>query len=883
MSDTTALHTKSVDELIKDLSDTSYQVKETAANQLAEKKTQAKDALPVLRRLLPLETDSITKGVFLKAIAQIEPDVNILATDLEKYTSETAVAHVAFEALFNHSVLIGQFLPKAWLIFDNNPTFELGKILVSTEYNLDKGLKAVQNYILTKYEKQTTGALLLIGILASKEPLGLIPEWFISYTKDITDKVWETLMKENDLILINYAYWALQRLAGADKALDDLSKNNALALWKKAYLSYLYVPSLEVKLSDQQIADEIIKSEWLTREAKLSILFDKYKDRFEQFPVDSKNKILELTTEQLKAKNATLTRSAIIWLNLNLNHIPSNKSDNLVEALVLEPGGEYATEKEERENLIKRLKQRKSFSSSYEQVLKGWSSKEDIDELVEAIKYLLSTPSKRIFISLFDTWEEWVVLGRKNLVESLFEEMDNQSKSFFSIQYLVRLLDRDITKDKKIRTLVEYKIIPKDILDIITGEKEWGKTKDLEYKLADWINELKEENEVFGEIFEAGGYVSKKDLNELVNNIINEYIKNRQLEAKREISRKLAEMSDDNLIASGNTKQKEDLENIKVELRKYTLPVIAKKIITEKDTEVRENYTRILGNVGGREAVDALTRAISGDERNRSARQELLSKYYLEPSKNRSEEAATMLKEAIEEAKHTLRLLKVTNTITFSVGILLLISGVVIAVAFKDGWTKIAGALTSLGGLAGIIIHLVRVPLDRIQTAMANLVQIETAFTSFIWELNLNGTYIQSQYVAEGVLQDKDIAKTVSRIEGAMGLAMNLVSVYTHNGNTLKGNIKSLSPSVTKAGTVITISGNCLNGVTPGAKGVGMILIDNEPSAVDIKEWNNHEVSFLLPEKLAPAENSKIYRIGLLVDGVETNTLPLKVVANGAN
>jgi hypothetical protein len=166
---------------------------------------------------------------------------------------------------------------------------------------------------------------------------------------------------------------------------------------------------------------------------------------------------------------------------------------------------------------------------------------------------------------------------------------------------------------------------------------------------------------------------------------------------------------------------------------------------------------------------------------------------------------------------------------------------------------------------------------------MANLVQIETAFTSFIWELNLNGTYIQSQYVAEGVLQDKDIAKTVSRIEGAMGLAMNLVSVYTHNGNTLKGNIKSLSPSVTKAGSEITISGNCLNGVTPGAKGVGMILIDNEPSAVDIKEWNNHEVSFLFPEKLAPAENSKIYRIGLLVDGVETNTLPLKVVANGAN
>jgi hypothetical protein len=65
---------------------------------------------------------------------------------------------------------------------------------------------------------------------------------------------------------------------------------------------------------------------------------------------------------------------------------------------------------------------------------------------------------------------------------------------------------------------------------------------------------------------------------------------------------------------------------------------------------------------------------------------------------------------------------------------------------------------------------------------MANLVQVETAFTSFIWELNLNGTYIQSKYVAKGESHDEDIKQTVDRIEGAMNLAMILVAVYTEEG-----------------------------------------------------------------------------------------------------
>ena len=87
-----------------------------------------------------------------------------------------------------------------------------------------------------------------------------------------------------------------------------------------------------------------------------------------------------------------------------------------------------------------------------------------------------------------------------------------------------------------------------------------------------------------------------------------------------------------------------------------------------------------------------------------------------------------------------------------------------------------------MAGLVGLVIQILREPLARIQNAVTRLVQVETAFTSFIWELNLNGTYIQSQYVAEGVLKDEHIARTVGRIESAMHLAMDLVARYAEDG-----------------------------------------------------------------------------------------------------
>ncbi|MGB3712858.1 MAG: hypothetical protein WA996_00345, partial [Candidatus Promineifilaceae bacterium] len=196
------------------------------------------------------------------------------------------------------------------------------------------------------------------------------------------------------------------------------------------------------------------------------------------------------------------------------------------------------------------------------------------------------------------------------------------------------------------------------------------------------------------------------------------------------------------------------------------------------DVVVRESIARLLTRVGGREAVAAITRAIGSEERTRKFRQDLLATYYLDPSKKRGEQAAQILEGAVSEARRTMRVLQGLNILVFAAGLLVIGVGIAAVLIGEELISRVLGMTAALGSLGGLIIQLIHNPLDRIQGSVARLVQIETAFTSFIWELNLNSTYIQSLYVAEGKLSDESIAKTVGRIEQAMELTMKLVYIY---------------------------------------------------------------------------------------------------------
>ena len=375
-----------------------------------------------------------------------------------------------------------------------------------------------------------------------------------------------------------------------------------------------------------------------------------------------------------------------------------------------------------------------------------------------------------------------------------------------------------------------------------------------------------------------------------------------QLRLRRRISRQLAEMSDPRFYVDGRSYKH---DQILEEMRDHVVPALARRLPEEKDVEILENMARTLLYIQEREAIEAVAREVVGEERTRKARKDLLAKYYLEPSKESSDQAADILGKAINESKRTLRILQLLNILVVLVGLAVLSFGLYISMFSSQAASRVAGGLAAIGGLSGVIYQLVRDPLNRIQRANSNLVQMETAFTSFIWELNLNGTFIQSSYVDNGELDESEIEATADRIEEGMQLTMDLVSVYAEEGKQhLVTRINRLEPAAGGAGSRITIHGQHLQGEAgqnrawqnsmtlkaPAAAAgrlarhakdgfPGMVAINHRPIDVNLISWNEHAVELSLPEKTPQASPlDGTVMVSLFIDGMETNALPFHLV-----
>ncbi len=346
----------------------------------------------------------------------------------------------------------------------------------------------------------------------------------------------------------------------------------------------------------------------------------------------------------------------------------------------------------------------------------------------------------------------------------------------------------------------------------------------------------------------------------------------------RRIARQLADMSDAKFF-----EEQPDLHaEILAHLRKHAVPAVARQLLIEEDIEILEDMARMLGQTSqgtgnNREAIDALARAVIGKERTHNARRRLLNEYYLKPSKHRSEQAASILDHAVKESKRTLRILQFVNVLVFVLGLVVILVALLVAMTSEAAAARVAAGLAAAGGIAGVAYHLVRRPLDAIQNAMSNLVQMQTAFTSFIWELNLNGTFIQSRYVDQGILDDASIDVTAGRIERAMEMTMDLVSTYTETGaQRLVTRLNKLEPAAGQPGIAVTIHGQQLLGDALGKKAQGgLVAIDHRPiSAERIRNWDQHEVEIVLPDDLYQQQ----VWISLFVDGFESNALPFQIV-----
>ena len=501
---------------------------------------------------------------------------------------------------------------------------------------------------------------------------------------------------------------------------------------------------------------------------------------------------------------------------------------------------------------------------------------------IDSIEKLIADDPNEII----DLWIQWIIdfdsdkasLARitsdkirtsKNAVIPLINQLEKgwQPKDDFKKKILSK-----IAKDTKGNILEELNLIDVENNEILLLREP----RNLNKMLMIWLANAKEINSKYST--QIGLEIEKKQsdvqkASQILDLLLKEEIENFSLQIQKRITRQLADMSDDRFFASAS----KEYDEIKEELQKHAVPALARRLPKESDIEIRESMARVLGNVGGTFAVDALAQAVVGEERTRTARQDLLAKYYLEPSKARSEEAAIILKSAVEEAKKTLWMQQWLNIATFATGMFLLTSGAIISITNDDIAKRVGGVAAGIGGFSGLVVQLVKDPLNRIQNAMSNLIQAETAFTSFIWELNLNGTYIQSQYVAEGVLSNEEIAQTVDRIENSMNLTMNLVSEHLNSENQgVFPRLKSLVPPISEVDKPITIYGQNLK-----KKDVNRLIAINhrliEPES--IISWNENAVKFKIPPTSSSIESDQgSVWVSLFVDGIESNVLPLQVI-----
>ncbi len=496
----------------------------------------------------------------------------------------------------------------------------------------------------------------------------------------------------------------------------------------------------------------------------------------------------------------------------------------------------------------------------------------------DAITKLVELKTPDAVRPLVQAWARWIGLrDRSGLVEFAAEKLRSSPHAVIP---LLDQLEQGLPLDPAVEHRLTEDAIPREyarLAEIVGAGDKITRTAD-EALADDWLGvRVRAHREHDGA---AAGVVDRtKSIAMLIVGLVEARRAERELLVRQRVSRQLAEMSDQRFFED----RPDALELVRAELKKHAIPILGRRLDGEDDSTIRENIARVLGNVGGREAVDVLARAVVGEERKRSNRQELLAEYYLKPSKELSDQAATILHGAVSEAKRTLRLLQALNVAFFVIALAILAGGFLAMVFGSSETVQILGGVAGLAGFAGIAVQLVREPLVRIQNAVTRLVQVETAFASFIWELNLNGTYIQSQYVAEGILSDDEIASTVDRIERAMHLSMDLVARYAEEGRVPMGpRLSSLSPQAGGPGSTLTAYGAGLK--SAGRNGSARIAVNHVPIAAGSLEWSDSVVSFTLPdvlgEKIKPGE---ALWVSVLVDGQETNAVPFRLTGAARN
>lgn len=506
---------------------------------------------------------------------------------------------------------------------------------------------------------------------------------------------------------------------------------------------------------------------------------------------------------------------------------------------------------------------------------------------IEIAHEILEDPTPEATRALAREFAIWIAFGTGQVVEVTGDAIRRSSAMVLP---LLDQWERGLEVDEYVRDRLVQNVVPHDIQATANTLLKGNTVSRPELnELEEWLAEdepvssvtTPPQDETRSRVRETKRRLSQRTLEELQPRLDKER-RRRALAIRRTFARLLADMSDERFFEES---ERPSFEAITGQLRRHAVRILGRRLATEQDITTRESIARTLAGLGGREAVDALTRAIVDDERTRANRQDLLARYYLEPSKTRSDEAAQILHGAVSAAKRTLTLLQALNVLFFLVALILIAGGAVLAFTGGDTAEVVGGGVAGLSGVVAVVIQVLRQPLAGIQNAVTRLVQVETAFASFIWELNLNGTYIQSQYVAEGILTDDHIRLTVERIENAMHLAMSLVARYVEEDAVpMMPRLTTVSPSFAYGGSSIVVLGRALKAGTRNGHSQVSVAIDHLPIPISTSASADDRIEFTLPGHLSSTTGeTKTVWVSAVVEGLESNALPLMVMPRGSD
>lgn len=590
---------------------------------------------------------------------------------------------------------------------------------------------------------------------------------------------------------------------------------------------------------------------------------------------DNTDTTVPFVVAMLKSHEWNARMDAAKWITLRASRLPGEVVTSLIETLTTlrDEDQDADVQLHAREALVELAGRRRKLNI---QPLVDRLQGDDEETAHQALEQLDDQGTPEAARGIVDAWIAWLARGRQGTLVDTTADLLRRNPH--CVLPLLNHLSARLDLTPELEFSIREELIPSDIRAILERNRESRQVDDeSRFRLNRWLRSTRAGVAKSDAVSRAEN-VDIDELDSLVAEEVEERRAQREGAVHRRLSMLMVEMSEDRFF----DEDPEVYQRVAKQLKMHAVPTLSHLLSTEGNVEVRENVARVLGNIGGRSAVDALARAVSGEERTRGRRQELLSTYYLEPSKKQGDQASRILTTAVADARRTLRVLQLLNFVFAAIGLGFLVTGLYLILFTSDQTLQFAGGVISVSAFFALLLQVIREPLDRIQDSMNRLVQVETAFTSFIWELNLNSTFIQSQYVANGVLSTAEIGDTIDRIEGAMRLSMDLVSSYAdqYAETRIAPSLLSVSPGLLKPGERIRLRGSWLGGArsVKGSQGVS-VLIDHQVVKSHVLSASDSTVEFRLPEGdvLFAAGSTGTHWLSLDVGGKETNALPVHV------